>query len=58
MVLSSQQQMLIDRQASSKATSIPLTYLIWVLTGAIGGHRFYLGKSYRAWSCSCCSRSG
>ena len=44
MVLSSQQQMLIDRQASSKATSIPLAYLIWVLTGAIGGHRFYLGK--------------
>jgi TM2 domain-containing membrane protein YozV len=44
MVLSSQQQMLIDRQASSKAKSIPLAYLIWVLTGAIGGHRFYLGK--------------
>ena len=29
---------------TSKTRSMLLAYVIWVLTGAVGGHRFYLGK--------------
>ena len=37
------QEQALDR-LPGKAKSIRLAYFIWVLAGAIGGHRFYLGK--------------
>ncbi len=44
MVLSSQDQMPIEQRVSRTARSMRTAYFIWVFTGALGGHRFYLGR--------------
>jgi TM2 domain-containing membrane protein YozV len=42
--LSTQEQILIEQRLSNERKSTGLAYLLWIFTGGVGGHRFYLGK--------------
>lgn len=44
MALTTQDYMLIEQRVSNEAKSTGAAYLLWLFTGALGGHRFYLGK--------------
>ncbi|MDT8327665.1 MAG: TM2 domain-containing protein [Roseovarius sp.] len=45
MTLSTEQQMLVEQRLSNEKKSIGITYLLWLLFGGLGIHRFYLGKT-------------
>ncbi|TNC52834.1 TM2 domain-containing protein [Rubellimicrobium rubrum] len=45
MVLSTQQQMLIEQRLQNDKKSTGATYALWFFVGFLGGHRFYLGRT-------------
>ena len=48
MTLSTEQLMLVEQRLSNEKKSIGIVYLLWLLFGALGIHRFYLGKTRSA----------
>ncbi|CDX22133.1 conserved hypothetical protein [Mesorhizobium plurifarium] len=45
MTLSTQEQILIEQRVTNEAKSAGVAYLLWFLLGALGAHRFYLGRT-------------
>jgi len=45
MVLDTQQQILVEQRLANEKKSMLVAYLLWLFTGSLGGHRFYLGKT-------------
>ena len=45
MALTTQDRMLIEQRVTNDAKSAGVAYLLWIFTGGLGGHRFYLGKT-------------
>jgi TM2 domain-containing membrane protein YozV len=45
MTLQTQDFMLIEQRIANEAKSTGVAYLLWVFTGGLGGHRFYLGRA-------------
>lgn len=45
MPLSTQEQILIEQRVTNNSKSTGAAYLLWFFFGAIGGHRFYLGRT-------------
>lgn len=43
--LSTEQLQLLSSEMSKKQKSTGTAWILWVFTGALGGHRFYLGKT-------------
>lgn len=44
MALTTQDYMLIEQRVTNEAKSTGAAYVLWLFTGAFGGHRFYLGR--------------
>ena len=44
MALSTQEQILIEQRVTNESKSTGLAYVLWFFLGAIGVHRFYLGR--------------
>ena len=44
-MLGTQEQILIEQRVANESKSMGAAYLLWLFTGGLGGHRFYLGKS-------------
>ncbi len=40
-----QREILIDQRVNSKKKSKGVAYLLWILAGGLGVHRFYLGET-------------
>jgi TM2 domain-containing membrane protein YozV len=45
MALSTQEQILIEQRVTNEAKSAGVAYLLWFFFGALGAHRFYLGRT-------------
>jgi TM2 domain-containing membrane protein YozV len=45
MVLSTQEQMLVEQRVTNEAKSAGVAYLLLLFVGGFGAHRFYLGKT-------------
>ncbi|MYM54199.1 TM2 domain-containing protein [Thalassovita mangrovi] len=45
MSLSTEQRIVIEQRLTSEKKSIGLAYMLWLLLGIFGGHRFYLGRN-------------
>ncbi|RWA59460.1 TM2 domain-containing protein [Mesorhizobium sp.] len=45
MNLSTQEQILIEQRVANEAKSAGVAYLFWFFLGALGAHRFYLGRT-------------
>jgi TM2 domain-containing membrane protein YozV len=45
MSLSTQEQILIEQRVTNEANSVGVAYLLWFFLGALGAHRFYLGRT-------------
>ncbi|MCA1032052.1 TM2 domain-containing protein [Bacillus timonensis] len=43
--LTSDELQLLSSEMSKKQKSSGTTWLLWIFTGGLGGHRFYLGKT-------------
>ncbi|WNF37405.1 TM2 domain-containing protein [Bacillaceae bacterium IKA-2] len=43
--LTTEEFQLLSSEMSKKQKSSGTTWLLWVFTGVLGGHRFYLGKT-------------
>lgn len=43
--LTSEELQLLSSEMTKKQKSSGTTWLLWVFTGGLGGHRFYLGKT-------------
>lgn len=44
MGLTTEQQMLVEQQVANEQKSMVLAYVAWFFLGALGVHRFYLGR--------------
>ncbi len=45
MALTTEQQMLVEQRLGNEKKSVGVAYVLWLLVGGFGAHRFYLGKT-------------
>lgn len=45
MSLTTEQQMLVEQRLNNEKKSVGVGYLLWLVGGGLGIHRFYLGRS-------------
>jgi TM2 domain-containing membrane protein YozV len=46
--LTTEEKILVESRVANEAKSIVLAYLLLVVVGYLGGHRFYIGRPYSA----------
>ena len=44
------ERMLIEQKVMSEAKSVGVAYLLWLLGGSLGAHRFYIGRTGSAFT--------
>jgi len=45
MNLSTAEQLLVEQRVTNEAKSTAVAYLLWILFGGFGAHRFYIGRT-------------
>ena len=48
--LSDRERMLIEQKVTSEVKSVGVAYLLWLLGGSLGAHRFYIGRAGSAFT--------